>query len=220
MNKRTADLAEQFTLGLSGGVSSSDEVADDARPPVTHVAGYLSVVQQQALLAETRLYAFSSPEVRVFGKWHKIPREQIWFADPGCEYRYSQLLIEPSPWPKYALKLREKLNRDFGADFNGCLVNHYRNGRDAMGFHADDEPELIASAPVAIVSLGQPRPFVMRRRSDGHKVRLLLQSGDLLLMHAPMQTLWEHAVPRSERSMDARVSFTFRALKVGYHSTN
>ncbi|AZQ11427.1 alpha-ketoglutarate-dependent dioxygenase AlkB family protein [Shewanella khirikhana] len=204
-------MAEQFNLGFSDGIPG-----DDA-PPITHITGYLSPEQRQALLTEARDYAFSSPEVQVYGKWHKIPREQLWLGDEGCQYQYSSLLIEPAPWPRYALKLKEKLNREFGAGFNGCLVNHYRDGRDAMGFHADNEPELVASAPVAIVSLGQARPFVMRRRADGHKVRLMLQSGDLLLMHAPMQALWEHAIPRSERPMDARLSFTFRRLSAFYH---
>lgn len=205
-------LVNQLALGLS----DTGLPADDA-PPITHVADFLSKRQQQALLNESLSYDFSSPRVRVYGKWHPIPREQIWLGDKGCRYGYSALLIEPTPWPRYAAKLRDKLNNSFAAGFNGCLVNRYRDGRDSMGFHADDEPELIANAPVAIVSLGQARPFVMRRKADGHKVRLVLQSGSLLLMHAPMQTLWEHAIPRSERTMDMRLSYTFRCLQPYFH---
>ena len=194
---------------------------DYDRPSISHIRHYLTSRQQQLLLGECASYPFSSPAVTVFGKSHPIPRQQVWFADAGCEYRYSGLLMAPTPWPHYVGRLLNQLNRELGPapgrEFNGCLVNRYRHGCDAMGFHADDEPELVSDAMVAIVSLGQSRPMLFRRNRDGLKYRLLLQAGDLLLMHPPMQSLWQHAIPKSRRALDERVSFTFRAILPFYH---
>ncbi|MCL2918112.1 alpha-ketoglutarate-dependent dioxygenase AlkB family protein [Shewanella litorisediminis] len=204
-------MTNQLELTLAGAKGAKSE------PPVSHVPAFLSPRQQALLMAEAADYPFESPEIKVYGKWHPIPRQQVWFADEGCAYRYSSLLISPKPWPHYLMRLKQALEGHCGTGFNGCLVNHYRGGEDAMGFHADDEPELVEDALIAIVCLGATRPLLMRRRLDGLRCRVLLQSGDLLLMHPPMQSTWEHAIPRSQKKLPPRISFTFRNLKPYFH---
>ena len=112
------------------------------KPPITLVRGYLNTEQQAALIKEAQAYPLSRPEIQVFGKFHAIPRQQVWFGDVGCDYLYSGLFIRALPWPKYANKLRHKLAKDFGLGINGVLVNCYADGKDCMGTHSDDEPEI------------------------------------------------------------------------------
>ena len=66
---------------------------------------------------------------------------------------------------------------------NSVLLNLYRDGRDGMGWHADDEPELGREPVIASVSFGATRRFKLRhRRSRIAASTLELAHGDLLLM--------------------------------------
>jgi alkylated DNA repair dioxygenase AlkB len=67
---------------------------------------------------------------------------------------------------------------------------------------------------VAIVSLGQPRRFLLRPRGGGRSIRYELGSGDLLVMGGTCQHTWEHSVPKA-RAAGPRLSVTFRHARVG-----
>ena len=96
-----------------------------------------------------------------------MPRLTSWHGDPGCSYAYSGRLFHPAPWTPELAALRDRLIAAEGCAFNSVLVNHYRDGADSMGEHADDEPELGPSRDdvrIASISLGAPRRFVLRHR--------------------------------------------------------
>lgn len=187
------------------------------KPPFTLIKAYLNAAQQQALLEESMDYPFIRPEVTVFAKSHPIPRSQVWFADQGCDYLYSGLFVQALPWPKYAYKLRQKLARDFGLNSNGVLVNRYASGHESMGWHCDDEPEIEPATDIASLTLGATRDFFIRHKHTKQKICLQLESGDLLIMHWPMQKHWEHSLPKRLTVGSARINYTFRSLIVGYH---
>ncbi|MFQ6372153.1 alpha-ketoglutarate-dependent dioxygenase AlkB family protein [Shewanella sp. YIC-542] len=187
-------------------------------PPMLLVRDYLNKAQQQALWHEARHYPLRQPQVTVFGQSHPIPRRQVWFADDGCDYLYSGLLVRAQPWPKYVARLRQKLWRDWQFSSNGVLVNHYANGQECMGWHSDNEAEIQPCSDIASITLGAARDFVIRHRRTGEKLTLLLASGDLLLMRWPMQQHWQHALPKRLKVKSPRVNFTFRLLQPGFHS--
>jgi alkylated DNA repair dioxygenase AlkB len=97
--------------------------------------------------------------------------------------------------------------------FNHVLVNRYRDGRDSMGMHADDEPELGPDPTVATVSLGATRRFVLRPRRQGAPHDCDLGHGGLLVMGGRCQALYRHGIPRQPANTGQRVSLTFRWLK-------
>jgi len=187
------------------------------RAPYRLIRGYLNQAQQQALLSEAASYQMTKPSLTLYGKSHLIPRSQIWFGDKGCDYFYSGLFIEAQPWPKYAEKLRQKLNRDFDLLSNGVLVNHYRDGNESMGWHSDDEPEIAPGSTIASITLGASRDFFIRHKVSKDKAVLTLKSGDLLLMDWPMQQQWEHALPKRKRVTQKRINYTFRTLIADFH---
>lgn len=205
--------------GLSN-FAQSDFFTDDTslnHVPADYYPQFLSAEQQAYLLSETASYPLEKIQIQVFGKWHSIPRTQAWFADKGCAYRYSNVLIQPLPWPSGLLKLRQLLFKRFAIDFNAVLVNHYANGQESMGWHSDDEPEIIKHSPIASISLGASRDFMLRRKEDKFTVKLPLNSGDLLLMQPKMQETWQHAVPKRARVTDSRVNLTFRQIIPDYY---
>ncbi|QVK22583.1 alpha-ketoglutarate-dependent dioxygenase AlkB family protein [Shewanella dokdonensis] len=187
------------------------------QPPMLLVRAFLNQAQQQALWAEAQQYPLQKPTVEVFGKSHPIPRTQVWFGDPGCDYLYSGLMVKALPWPKYCERLRHKLLREFQLPSNGVLVNHYADGRDCMGWHSDDEPELQPGSDIASVTIGAARDFDIRHRHSGEKIRLVLSSGDLLIMRWPMQQFWQHSVPKRLTLRQPRLNFTFRQLIPFFH---
>jgi alkylated DNA repair dioxygenase AlkB len=102
-----------------------------------------------------------------------------------------------------------------GTEFNAVLLNLYRDGRDGMGWHADDEPELGRNPVIASVSLGAPRRFCLRhRRRKDLKLDLELPRGSLLVMAGPMQHHWVHALPKTRRPVGERINLTFRRVAV------
>ncbi|WP_025820878.1 alpha-ketoglutarate-dependent dioxygenase AlkB family protein [Shewanella marina] len=200
-------------------MQQADLFADKApqQLPFTHIANYLNLKQRQLLLAEAETYPFSQPIVTVYGKQHPIPRQQVWFADTGCHIKFSHTLIAAQTWRPMLTKLRQKLLADFEVDFNGVLVNQYRNGLDQMGMHCDDEPEIVPQTPIVSISLGASRDFVVQHKQTKQRHMMSLNDGDLVLMPARMQQTWLHGIPKRSKVMQMRLNYTFRQIIAGYH---
>lgn len=152
-------------------------------------------------------------EIHLFGARHAVPRLVAWHGDPGARYTYSGVAHEPRPWTPVLQQVRERVESLSGHRFNSVLLNLYRDGRDGMGWHADDEPELGTDPVIASVSLGATRRFRMRhRRHRGQVLTIDLAHGSLLLMQGPTQHHWLHAVPKTTRAVGERINLTFRRV--------
>jgi alkylated DNA repair dioxygenase AlkB len=108
--------------------------------------------------------------------------------------------------------VRDRLREMLGADFNSVLVNRYRDGRDRMGWHSDDEPELGPQPVIASISLGAARRFTLKPRGEGAPLALDLPHGSLLVMRGDTQAHYRHALPATTRPVGERVNLTFRRI--------
>lgn len=151
--------------------------------------------------------------IRLFGKSHPLPRLHRWFADSEQPYRWSGIKMTPEPFPDSLREVRARLWEKSGIHFNTALGNFYRDGRDSVAWHSDDEPDLGLNPIIAGLSLGSTRRFLMRRK-DNHKIARVyeLTHGSLLLMMGSTQIHWEHAIPKTRPSTGPRISLTFRAI--------
>lgn len=157
--------------------------------------------------------AWEVHRIRLFGREHASPRLSCWIGDPGASYRYSGTRFEPRPWPDVLLPIRARLARELGVEFNSVLANRYRDGRDAMGWHGDDEDELGPTPVIASLSLGATRRFVLKhRRLPERKLALELPSGSLLVMAGRTQQHYRHALPRTVKPVGERINLTFRRV--------
>jgi alkylated DNA repair dioxygenase AlkB len=159
------------------------------------------------LLAET---PWRAETVLVFGKRHPQPRLTAWYGD--ASYTYSGLRLEPLPWTPLLLHLRAAVEAACGGRFNSVLLNLYRNERDSMGMHSDDEPELGPAPVIASLSFGTTRTLILRHKRDKHTIRLPLSDGSLLLMAGATQEHWLHGINKSTRPLGARINLTFRYI--------
>lgn len=153
--------------------------------------------------------------IQVYGKPCPIPRLNAWYGDPGMGYSYSGLTLEPLPWTPSLAKIRQLLEQQLGQSFNSVLANYYRDGRDSVSWHSDNEPELGTNPVIASVSLGGERRFVLkhRRRRDLQPISITLPAGSLLVMAGTTQHHWLHQVPKTTRHVLPRINLTYRRVK-------
>lgn len=185
----------------------------DARLELAH--GWLGRDEADALLQVLLAnLPWEVHHVRLFGRQVASPRLSCWMGEPEAVYRYSGTRFVPHPWTPELAAIGQRLRRELGRPFNSVLANRYRDGRDAMGWHSDDEPELGAEPLIASLSLGAVRRFVLRRRDDpARRLALDLEPGSLLLMGGQTQRHWKHALPRTARPVGERVNLTFRQVR-------
>jgi len=93
-----------------------------------------------------------------------------------------------------------------------CL---YRDGRDSVAWHGDTIGRgRTHDTMVAIISVGAPRTLALRPRGGGPSLRYELGHGDLIVMGGSCQRTWEHAVPKTARTVGPRISIQFRTRDV------
>jgi alkylated DNA repair dioxygenase AlkB len=156
---------------------------------------------------------WSVHRIRLFGREVASPRLSCWIGDPGSSYSYSGTRFEPNPWPTALQPIRTRLAREMQIDFNSVLANLYRDGRDSMGWHSDDEPELGSQPAIGSLSLGATRRFVLKHRNDpSRKLALELPHGSLLVMRGATQANYRHALPRTSKPVGPRINLTFRRI--------
>ncbi len=175
---------------------------------------FLPENQADSLLLElTTDVPWQQAEIRLYGKNVLTPRLTCWMGDASAVYRYSNTTFLPEPWLGSILALKNQLEITVGNTFNSVLLNYYRNGQDAMGWHSDDEPELGPQPVIASVSLGAERRFLLREKTKGARsIALPLAHGSLLLMQGNSQKVFQHSLPRTSKPIDARINLTFRKI--------
>jgi alkylated DNA repair dioxygenase AlkB len=150
--------------------------------------------------------------INIMGKQIPIPRLQNWFGDPNTSYTYSRIRLQALAFPDWMEQLRIAVERETGNSFNRALVNYYRDGKDSVDWHADDEASLGFEPLIASVSVGAERIFQLRHNVSKEKVKINLPHGSLLLMGAGVQENWQHSVAKVKQLDEPRVNFTFRYM--------
>ncbi|WP_426194829.1 alpha-ketoglutarate-dependent dioxygenase AlkB family protein [Massilia sp. DWR3-1-1] len=159
------------------------------------------------LIAETD---WRSDSITLWGKQFLQPRLSAWYGEAA--YRYSGLTLAPQPFTALQQEIRAAVEAATGCTFNSVLLNYYRDGRDSMGMHSDDEAELGPAPAIASVSFGAERTFHLHHKRSGERVRLQLADGSLLLMAGQLQRHWRHGINKSAKALGARVNLTFRRI--------
>jgi alkylated DNA repair dioxygenase AlkB len=124
---------------------------------------------------------------------------------------YDQRLPEPRLTARYRLdegdpplpilrELAEVLSERYGVTFTSVGCNLYRDGADSVAWHGDRVARELPEAVVALVSLGEPRPFKLRPKGGGRSITYVPGRGDLLVMGGSCQRTWDHAVPKVRRA--------------------
>ncbi|XP_004852055.1 alpha-ketoglutarate-dependent dioxygenase alkB homolog 3 isoform X2 [Heterocephalus glaber] len=148
------------------------------------------------------------------------PRLTAWYGE--LPYTYSRVTMEPNPhWHPVLRTLKHRIEENTGHTFNSLLCNLYRNEKDSVDWHSDDEPALGRWPVIASLSFGATRTFEMRKKPQPEenrdytyveRVKIPLDHGALLVMEGATQADWQHRVPKEYHSRELRVNLTFRTV--------
>ena len=156
---------------------------------------------------------WSQETINYFGKIYDLPRLTAWYGDNRKPYTYSGIPMNPTPWTKELLLIKEKLEIISEASFTSVLLNQYRNGNDSVAWHSDDERELGIDPIIASVSFGETRTFQLKHKYQKNiKENIHLTNGSILLMQGKTQAYWKHQIPKSSRPLRTRINLTFRNI--------
>ena len=185
-------------LGIDGSFSGLRRIHLDEQAWVDHAPGWVSGAD---VLFE---------EILTARRWEQRSRRM-----------YDQRVTEPrltAPWsldsgqplePPILEEIRNVLSDRYERAFDSVGFNLYRDGRDSVAWHADRIPKEIPEPIVALVSLGEPRRFLLRPKGGGRSTAFLLGGGDLLVTGGQTQRSWKHSVPKVARA-GPRISLAYR----------
>lgn len=157
----------------------------------------------------------------------EAPRRECWFNPYGQDYTYGTgehaRTYRSHPLAAFlggagevVYHIMASLNDRTGSRYDCCFINGYEHGRQHLGWHSDDSPEMDADHPIATVSLGAEREIWFRPVGDksGENVeKLMLGHGSAAIMAAGMQQTWQHRIPKSPKAdCGPRLSLTYRRL--------
>jgi alkylated DNA repair dioxygenase AlkB len=190
--------------------SSARETIIDRDGHVYLIRDFWSEAQSNSYFDE---FASSCPwrqdELTVFGRKYLTPRLTSWHGD--VPYTYSGLTMAPEPWSHSMIEIKGRIEKEAEARFNSVLFNMYRDGNDSMGWHQDDEDVLGTNPLIASVNFGQTRRFRLRHKTKTQEaVTIDLPNCSLLIMAGSTQHHWQHAVPKTKKTVGPRINLTFR----------
>lgn len=156
-------------------------------------------------------------------EWEKrpdAPRQEYWCNDFGQSYTYGkgrgQRTYQAKQFPEWVLAVRATLNNYHRVFYEGCFLNKYGDDHSSLGWHADDDPGIDHTKPIAVITVGQPRALqIMPQNGPKDVAEVLLEHGSLLLMRPGMQQTHFHRIPKAGFKAGTRISLTFRGLIPG-----
>ena len=151
--------------------------------------------------------------------FHDIVESREW--SQRSRRMYDREVLEPrltSPWflnsgepllPNIVEEMRQVLSVRYGVEFDSVGFNLYRDGQDSVAWHGDRIRKEIEQPIVVLVSVGEPRRFLLRPKGGGKSTVFKLGDGDLLVTGGMTQRSWEHSVPKVKKA-GPRISLAFR----------
>lgn len=184
--------------------------------PITYVPGF--VPPEAATIIFHDLWNSLDWERREFA-----PRREYWYNNLDQPYTYGKSEFARTYYPRPyhmwigAINLLIMSSFERHQLFEGCFLNGYETKNDSLGWHADDDPGIDHSRPIAVVTLydkfdALPRELGVMNKETGEKTRFPLEHGSLLLMHPGMQNTHLHRIPRAGFECRPRISLTYRGL--------
>lgn len=151
-------------------------------------------------------------EVIIFGKKYTTKRKVAWYGNQDYTYKYSNTVKTALAWTDEIFALKSYVESFCSTSFNSCLLNLYHDGNEGLGWHSDNEPELVKNGCIASLSLGAERIFKFKHKASKQVISISLKHGSLLLMQGSIQEYWKHQLPLTKKIITPRINLTFRNI--------
>ena len=151
--------------------------------------------------------------MKLYGKDYTQHRSVGFYSDKGSGYKYSGQTTPVNQFHDFPnmKRLLSEVNGTFESEFNGILVNYYKDGEDRIARHAD-KYDVDPMHGVVAISWGSSRIF----RVTKDKINVLdlrTTPGQIIHMTGEFQKHYQHEVPKEKKVKEPRYSFTFRKHK-------
>ena len=139
----------------------------------------------------------------------KVCRCVGFFSD---ETEGNNQLSRTNPMTTSLIEMLTLVNKIYNSNFNGILVNRYKDGRDYMSARSYNANECDVKGVVSI-SYGATRKCRIRSKTDTkNKNDFKLISKSMLQMGGRFQEEFTHEIPVEKKVKKERISFTFLKL--------
>ena len=108
---------------------------------------------------------WENERVVMFGKEIITKRKVAFYSDSSIAYRYSSKTKIGLPWNDTLITLKNIAESITKETYNACLLNLYHNGEESMGWHSDNEKEIVTNSSIASLSIGAIRKFSFKHKS-------------------------------------------------------
>jgi alkylated DNA repair dioxygenase AlkB len=156
--------------------------------------------------------SWENERVVMFGKEIITKRKVAFYSDPTIAYTYASRTKVGLPWKETLVTLKNMVESITKEKYNACLLNLYHNGEEAMGWHCDNEKEIVANSSIASLSIGASRKFSFKHKVTKETISIQLENGSLLEMKGAIQQHWWHSLPKSKKINESRINLTFRQM--------
>ncbi|KAE8222342.1 hypothetical protein CF319_g4448 [Tilletia indica] len=112
--------------------------------------------------------------------------------DPDTTYER-----RPVPVPPVLKQVQSQIEARTGQRFNAIIINFYADGKDSISYHSDDESFLGPNPAIASLTLGTPRPFLLRRKENAPPA----QSSPEELTQKDRPSVLQPVLPSSSRAI-------------------
>lgn len=191
---------------------------------VRYIPEFFDSNQATSLFNSIKKYSIDSTAAQGYmhGKYITTKRKTLQISDPGIRpYKFTfSTASQTEPFTKYPIidALRDVIYDKLGMVTNFCLVNFYTPDAK-LGWHSDDEKDMVSGSTIVSISLGDTRRFRLRHLETKEATDLYLSSGSLLTMEKRCQKVFEHCIwdinQKEKHTIvhNLRINLTFRKMK-------
>lgn len=155
---------------------------------------------------------WTNEKLVMFGKEITTKRKVAFYGDSLMSYTYSNKTKQALTWTPLLMEIKQLVTSHTRSNYNACLLNLYHDGEEGMGWHSDDEKEIVSNSSIASLSFGAERKFVIKHKATKETHSILLESGSLFEMLGSFQKHWLHSMPKSKKIIAPRINLTFRQM--------
>ena len=140
-------------------------------------------------------------------------RDTVYFGE--YNYRYTGGEHTARDIPVVVKNLVEQLRplySDPKVQMNFCLITRYKNGKDFIPPHRDDETFINPASEIITVSLGAKRVMKFTANDEQDIKKLELDNCSVLVSSRFCQDHWKHEIEEDEEISEIRYSITLRNM--------
>lgn len=154
-------------------------------------------------------------KVVMYGNEIEIPRTQILYGKHSYTFTGATLKSESDNFPDYIQKCMDYAKRsDPETNWNGALVNFYKDGSEYIGAHSDSDRDMKEGTSIYSFSFGGERTFRIRDKSTKRIVmNLLTKNNSLIIMGGDMQKNFTHEIVKTKKPVGRRINVTIREFE-------